>query len=159
MSRSLKYTHYTHIRSVCTHVDYSWAVGAYESGRALAQEPVFDSHHVLLGYAFGDAHHQRHLCVDGLDDGRCSKWRGYINDGGNCPRALLCLKGKKKKHFLKYLLKISLKRLTEPVLKGYWKIYGECEFVHTSLTELKTGRPRWFFPPLPGETPPTNWEP
>lgn len=103
-SNSNSNINHSHIRSVCTHVDYSRAVGAYEPGGLLAQEPVFDSHHVLLGYAFGDAHHQRHLCINSLDDGCCSEWRGYINDSGICPCALLCLKGKKK-HFIKKLPK------------------------------------------------------
>lgn len=81
--------------SVSTYIDDPWAVGANEPGGALAQEPVFYPHHVLLGYSFGDAHHQRHLCINSLDDGRCSEWRGYINDGGICPCALLCLKREK----------------------------------------------------------------
>lgn len=28
-----------------------------------------------------------------------------------------------------------------------------------SLTELNTGRPKWFLPPFPGETPPTKLVP
>lgn len=93
---------------MCAYIDDSWAVGAYEAGGALAQEPMFDSHHVLLGDALGDAHHQRHLCVDGLNDGRCREWRGYINHSGICPCALPCLrrvKKKKKKKILGWRIK------------------------------------------------------
>lgn len=74
------------------YVDDSWAVGTDEAGGVLAQELVFDPHHVLLRDALGDAHHQRYLCIYGLDDGCCRKrWR-HINHGGICPRALLSLK-------------------------------------------------------------------
>ncbi len=74
------------------YIDDSWAVGAYEAGGALAQQLMFDPHHVLLGDALSDAHHQRDLCVDGFDDGCCRERRGYINHAGICPCALLCLR-------------------------------------------------------------------
>lgn len=78
------------------YVDDSWAVGAYKAGGALAQELMFDSHHVLLGDALGDAHRQRYLRIDGLNDGCCSEWRGYINHCGICPCCLLCLRRRRK---------------------------------------------------------------
>lgn len=74
------------------HIDDSWAVGAYQAGGALAQELMFDSHHVLLGDALSDAHHQGHLGVDGLDDGCRREGRGNINHRGICPCALSCLR-------------------------------------------------------------------
>lgn len=74
------------------YIDDSWAVGAYEAGVALAQELMFDSHHVLLGDALSDADHQRHLCIDGLNDGCRGERRRYINHSGICPCALLCLR-------------------------------------------------------------------
>lgn len=70
------------------YVDDSWAVGADEAGDVLAQQLVFDSHHVLLGDALGDANHQRDLGVDGLHDGRCRKRRRNINHSGVGPCAL-----------------------------------------------------------------------
>lgn len=77
---------------VRAYVDDSWAVGAYEAGGALAQEPMFDSDHVLLGDALCDAHHQGHLRIDGLDDGRSGERRGHINHRGMCPCCILCLR-------------------------------------------------------------------
>lgn len=76
---------------VCAYIDDSWAVGAYEAGGALAQQLMFDSHHVLLGDALGDTHHQGNLCINGLDDGCCRERRRYINHSGICTCALLCL--------------------------------------------------------------------
>lgn len=76
---------------VRTYIDDSWAVGADEAGGALAQELMFDSHHVLLGDALGDANHERDLGVDGLYDGRRRERGWYINHSGICPCALLCL--------------------------------------------------------------------
>lgn len=83
------------------YIDDSWAVGAYEAGGALAQQLMFDSHHVLLGDALGDANHQRDLRVDGLYDGRRRKRGWHINHGGICPCALLCLRRGIKKNVLK----------------------------------------------------------
>lgn len=83
-------------RSVCAYVDDSWAVGAYEAGDVLAQQPVFDPHHVLLGDALSDANHQRDLRVNGLDDGRRRKRRRDINHSGIGPCALLRLTQRKK---------------------------------------------------------------
>lgn len=77
---------------VCTYINDSWAVWAYEASSALAQKLMFDFNHVLLGDALSDAHHQRYLCVNGLNDGCCREWRRYINHRGVCPCALLCLK-------------------------------------------------------------------
>lgn len=73
------------------YVDHSGAVGAHQAGGVLAQQFVFDSHHVLLGDTLGDAHSQRDLCVDGLDDGCCRKRGRDIDDSGICPCALLRL--------------------------------------------------------------------
>lgn len=70
---------------VCAYVDDSWAVGAYEAGGALAQKLMFDPHHVLLGDALCDAHHQGHLRIDGLNDGRGSERRRHINHRGISP--------------------------------------------------------------------------
>lgn len=81
------------------YVDDSWAVGAYEAGGALAQQLMFDPHHVLLGDALSDANRQGYLRVNGLNDGCCRERRGHINHSGICPCALLCLRrgiGKRK---------------------------------------------------------------
>lgn len=75
-----------------TYIDDSWTVGANEAGVALAQELMFDSHHVLLGDALSDAHHQGDLGINGLNNGSCRKRRGHINHSGVCPRAILCLR-------------------------------------------------------------------
>lgn len=75
-----------------TYIDNSWAVGAYQAGGALAQEPMFDFHHVLLRDALSDAHYQGNLSINSLDDGCRSKWRGHINHSSICPCALPCLK-------------------------------------------------------------------
>lgn len=80
--------------SAVAYIDDSWTVGAYEASVALTQKLMFDSHHILLGNALGDANHQGDLCVNGLDNGRCRKWRRYINYGGICPCALLGLRQK-----------------------------------------------------------------
>lgn len=91
---------------VRAYIDDSWTVGSYEAGGALAQEFMFDSHHVLLGDTFGDAHHQRYLCINSLNDGCCGKWRGYINHSGICPGALFCLRGEIKVWVEYYKLKL-----------------------------------------------------
>lgn len=85
---------------VCAYVDDSWAVGAYEAGGALAQQLMFDPHHVLLGDALCDAHHQGHLRIDGFNDGRRSERRGHINHRGIGPCCIPCLgkeKGKRRR--------------------------------------------------------------
>lgn len=110
-----------------TYIDDSWAVRAYKSGGALAQEPVFDPHHVLLGYTFSDAHHERHLCIDSLNDCCCSERRGDINDTGICPCAVFCLKREISANVM--------------CIRQMGNFQNECEVVNTSLTELKTGRP------------------
>lgn len=65
-----------------SYIDDSWAVGADESGDALAQKPVFHLHHVLLWDALCDAHDQRYLGINGLNDGCRCKWRRNIDDCG-----------------------------------------------------------------------------
>lgn len=84
--------------TVCVdaYVDDSGAVGAHQAGGVLAEQLMFHSHHVLLGDALGDAHSQRDLGVDGLDDGCCRKRGRDINHSGICPCALLRLQGGQK---------------------------------------------------------------
>lgn len=155
---------------VCPYVDDSWAVGAYEAGGVLAQKLMFDPNHVLLGDALCDAHHQGHLRIDGLDDGRGSERRGHINHRGVCACCIPRLRQKGGEAGRKERL-MDVKR---PTARKHCHLMFLEEnphtlmmlfdlffyfFTPTSLTELKTGRSKWVLPPLPGETPPTSWEP
>lgn len=64
------------------HVDDARAVGPDEAGGALPKQPVLHLHHVLLRDALRDAHHQRHVGIGRLQDGRRRKGGWHVDHGG-----------------------------------------------------------------------------
>lgn len=74
-------------RRCSSYVDDAGAVGPDEAGDVLAEEPVFDPHHVLLWDSLRDTHRQRYLGVDGFYDGRRGERRGDVDHRGvgACP--------------------------------------------------------------------------
>ena len=53
-----------------------------------------------------------------------------------------------QKHYTLRNSPVGYKYVSEDEITQYCELF-------TSWTELKTGRPRWTWPPLPGDTPPT----
>lgn len=77
-----------------SYIDDTGTVGADEAGLALAEQLVFDAHHVLLRDSLCDTDSQWDLCVNCFDDGGCRKRRRHIDHGGISPSAILSLKRK-----------------------------------------------------------------
>ncbi len=83
-----------------SYIDDTGTVGADEAGLALAEQLVFDPHHVLLRDSLCDTDSQWYLCINRFDDGSCRKRRRHIDHGGISPCAILSLKKTIKESFI-----------------------------------------------------------
>lgn len=84
-----------------------------------------------------------------LDHSECHFYKASISFHSDIHDSNVCL----------FSMRNGIRRLSAALALGLSHLVLQSSLQITSFTELNTGRPRWVFPPFPGEIPPTRLVP